>query len=96
MYLDSLLSNWEKLGQREKKILATVAARLYAGQRRHGVLTEDKKDWTYEALEEHMDAVVYLACALNDKTDKAFKAMVTDAETEVHSGDFGTYGGSNG
>jgi hypothetical protein len=86
MELDQLLDAWEKLGPRERKVLLTVAMRIQAGQRRHGLLATDKKDWTYEALEEAIDASVYLACALNDRTEKAFAAMVADAEREVTEG----------
>lgn len=81
--LNNLLEAWENLGERERKILCTFAMRLWAGQRRYGQLTVGKKDWTYEAIEEALDASVYLACLLNDKTDKAFNAMVADAEKEV-------------
>lgn len=84
--LEHLLNTWEKLGERERKVFHTIGMRLLAGQRRHGLLTVGKKDWSYEAIEEAMDASVYLACALNDHTDKAFDAMVTDAEDEVAYG----------
>lgn len=83
MQIEQLLDTWEKLGVRERKVLLTIAMRLWAGQRRHGELSVGKKDWNYEALEEAMDASVYLACALNDRTEKAFGAMVEDAEREV-------------
>lgn len=83
--LENVLHVWEQLGEREKKVLATFAMRLYTGQRRHGLLTIDKKDWAYEAIEEALDAAVYLSAMLNDKTDKAFNAMVADAELEVTS-----------
>lgn len=82
-YLDHILEAWETLGEREKKILATFTMRLLAGQRKYGKLSIDKKDWSYEAIEEALDASVYLAALLNDKTDKAFAAMVSDAEREV-------------
>jgi len=86
MTVDQLLDVWEKLGVRERKVLLTVAMRLWAGQRRHGELVVEKKDWNYEALEEAIDASVYLACALNDRSEKAFGAMVADAEKEVNTG----------
>lgn len=83
MTVDNLLETWTHLGERERKVLLTVGMRLLAGQRIHGKLSVDKKDWTYEALEEHLDATVYLAAALSDKADKAFRRMVSDAEAEV-------------
>lgn len=83
MHIHKLLEAYENLGERERKILTTLAMRLWAGQRRHGKLTVDKKDWGYEAIEEALDASVYLACMLSDKVDKAFMNMVSDAEKEV-------------
>lgn len=85
MQIQNLLEAYEHLGERERKILTTLAMRLWAGQRRHGKLSIDKKDWGYEAIEEALDASVYLACMLNDKTDKAFNAMVSDAEAEANA-----------
>lgn len=81
--LDQLLTAWEKLGPRERKALLAIGMRLWAGQRKFGKLTIDKKDWAYEAVEEALDAAVYLAALLNDKTDKAIASMVSDAENEV-------------
>jgi hypothetical protein len=59
--------------------------RLKAGQRLHGKLSRDKKDWTYEALEEVLDACVYMSCALEASSGKAFDSAVADAEREVLS-----------
>lgn len=84
MHLERLLQAYEELGERERKILATLAMRLWAGQRKFGKLSVDKKDWGYEAIEEALDASVYLACMLNDKADKAFSNMVKDAEAEAN------------
>ena len=81
--LETLLDLYERLGAREKLVLQTFGQRLYAGQRRYGVLTEGKKDWKYEAIEEALDASVYLTALLNDSVDRAFDAMVSDAEKEV-------------
>lgn len=81
--LDRLLETWTKLGEGERNILMTFLMRLWAGQRRHGPLTRDKKDWTYEALEEALDGCVYLSCALERKSNMAFDAALLDAETEV-------------
>lgn len=81
--LENLLELWEKLGVRERKVFLTMGYRLWAGQRLHGELSVGKKDWTYEALEEAIDASVYLAAALNDRAEKAMDAMLPDAEKEL-------------
>ena len=83
MNLDRLLDVWEKLGERERQVLVTLGQRLYVGQKRHGKLSIDKKDWTYEAIEEALDGSIYLTCALADRVDKAFNNAVADAEAEV-------------
>ena len=83
MNLDRLLDVWEKLGERERQVLVTLGQRLYVGQKRHGKLSIDKKDWTYEAIEEALDGSIYLTCALSDRVDKAFNNAVADAEAEV-------------
>ncbi len=84
--IESLLDCWEKLGGRERKVICTVAWRLYAGQRRYGPLTLGKKNWPLESLEEQLDSCVYLAAAMSDQTDLAFNRAVADAEAEVVSG----------
>ncbi len=81
--LENLLTVWEKLAVRERKVLLSFAFRLWAGQRLHGELSVDKKDWGYEAIEEALDASVYLACLLNDRADKAIAAMIPQAEAEL-------------
>lgn len=83
MQLEQLLNVWEKLAVRERLCLLTYGMRLAAGQKRFGPMTLAKKDWPYEALEEALDASVYLTAALNDRAEKAFNNMVTDAENEV-------------
>lgn len=83
MELERLLDVWEKLGERERKILLTFMYRLYNGQRKYGKLTLGKKEWAYEAIEEALDASVYLSALLSDKVDQAFGAAVADAEREV-------------
>jgi hypothetical protein len=83
--LERLLATWEKLGQGERNILLVFLMRLYAGQRKYGKLDTNKKDWTYEALEEALDMAVYMSCALQAKSEKAFNAAVSDAEKEVLS-----------
>lgn len=85
MSLDQLLDFWEKLGERERKVTLTFMARLYAGQRKYGKLESAKKDWAYEAIEEALDASVYLAAMLNDKSEKAYDSMVADAEKEAQN-----------
>jgi hypothetical protein len=81
--LETVLELWEKLGPREKMVLQTFGMRLWAGQRKYGQLSVDKKDWAYEAIVVALDASVYLTAMLSDKVDKAFQAMVPDAEKEV-------------
>ncbi len=83
MQLDQLLTVWEKLAARERLCLLTYGMRLAVGQRRFGPMTLDKKDWPYEAIEEALDASVYLTALLNDRVDKAYANMVSDAEAEV-------------
>lgn len=78
-----LLETWEKLGEGERNILMTFLMRLYAGQRKFGPLTRDKKDWKYESIEEALDLAVYLSCALESKAHKAFHSAVEDAIAEV-------------
>jgi hypothetical protein len=46
-------------------------------------MTLDKKDWAYEAIEEALDASVYLTALMNDRVEKAYNNMVADAEAEV-------------
>lgn len=81
--LNRLLDTWEKLGERERLCLLVLAMRIKRGQTAYGPMTVDKKDWTYEALEEVMDGLVYMAIALQDKSDKALASIVTRAEDEV-------------
>jgi len=79
MNLDRLLDLWEKLGERERTITLTFLSRLYAGQRKYGKITNSKKDWSYEAIEEALDASVYLSCLLQDKSDKALQNSMPEA-----------------
>lgn len=83
MTLEKLLDLWEKLAERERKVLLTFAQRLWNGQRKYGAMSTDKKDWPYEALEEALDASVYLTAALNDRVEKAFNIAVAEEESEV-------------
>lgn len=69
--LDIVLDTWEKLGPVERRVLATLATRIYAGQRRYGLLEYNKKAWTWEACEEALDQSVYLACELLNATEEA-------------------------
>ena len=81
--MNQLLDLWEKLAERERLCFLTYGMRLHAGQRKFGPLTKAKKDWSYEAIEEALDASVYLTALLNDRAEKAFDSMVSDAEAEV-------------
>lgn len=66
-----MLEVWEKLGPMERSILNTLAHRIYAGQRKYGMLHEAKKVWTWEAAEEGLDQAVYLASALVALTEES-------------------------
>jgi hypothetical protein len=83
--LERLLDTWEKLGEGERNVLMVYVMRLYAGQRKFGKLSRTKRDWTYEALEEAVDAAVYLSCALEAKSSDAFNNALKDAEDEVRA-----------
>ncbi len=83
MQLEQLLNVWDKLEARERLCVLTFAMRIHSGQRKFGPMTRDKKDWQYEAIEEALDASVYLTALLNDRAEKAFDNMVSDAEAEV-------------
>jgi hypothetical protein len=75
----------------ERKALTVFASRLLNGQKVYGFLYNDKKDWTFEALEEVMDALVYLSAALADKQGKALASIEqrTDAlRTEEGKNEF--------
>ncbi len=81
--LDTLLNTWEHLGIRERKLVLVYMMRLWNGQRKYGKISLQKKEWRYEALEEALDACVYLSAALEDSSELAFKNAVGDAENEV-------------
>ena len=81
--LERLLYQWENLKERERKVLLTFAQRLLNGQRKYGAMSQDKKDWPYEAIEEVLDACVYMTACLNDRVDKAFNEAVAVEEKEV-------------
>ncbi len=52
------------LGDDERRVLETIAARLRMGARQYGPLDigGDARDWQREAAEELLDGCVYLAC----------------------------------
>ncbi len=81
--LDTLLNAWENLGVRERKLVLVYMMRLWNGQRKYGKISLQKKQWRYEALEEALDACVYLSAALEDSSELAFEHAVEDAENEV-------------
>jgi hypothetical protein len=83
--LDTLLNVWEKLAPMERTTALAYLHRLYAGQRRFGPLKTDKKEWTYEAKEEALDAAVYLSALLAEHSMKAMERMVEEAENEVRT-----------
>ncbi len=86
--LSIVLETWEKLGEVEKRVLSTLATRIYAGQRRYGKLEYDKKAWTWEATEEALDQSVYLACELLNATEESKRKYAT----EVNGTDVGEPG----
>lgn len=65
-----LVQDWEAMGDRERRLIREVANRLYLGQKAYGELTNGKKRWCREALEEAMDGMVYLGAALQDLADE--------------------------
>lgn len=67
--LDSVLTDWEVLGEREKRAVAIFVSRLRKGQEDYGKLTPGKKDWGKELMEELVDAAVYGIAELMDKED---------------------------
>ncbi len=69
--IEHILGVWEKLGPMERSVLNTIAYRLLAGQREHGLLDERKKVWTWETAEEAMDQCVYLAGAMVAFTEES-------------------------
>ncbi len=76
--LNTLLDTWENLALRERKLVIAFMLRLYAGQRKYGPITLDKKDWDYEAMEELLDTCVYMTAkleGLSSSSEKAIKAM---------------------
>lgn len=86
--LNHLLDVYEKLGERERLVLGTYAQRLWNGQRKYGPMTLAKKDWPYEAIEEALDASVYLAAMLNDRVEIAFTKALKEAEDEAKGNRF--------
>lgn len=76
--LDIVLETWEKLGEVEQRVLATLATRIYSGQRKYGKLAYDKKAWTWEACEEGLDMSVYLTCELLAITEEAKRRYRTE------------------
>ena len=67
--LEKLLTIWEQLGDREKRVLSILAERLLNGQRVYGHLVRAKKNWRKEMFEENCDASIYGCCALVDDED---------------------------
>lgn len=69
----------------ERLVLATIANRLWAGQRLHGLLEEGKKEWTWEAAEEFLDSSVYLATALVSLTEASKRRYQMSLEGTHHT-----------
>lgn len=68
--LDSLLDCWEFLGKKEKAIVVLFAKRVLAGQRKYGEVSTDKKNWTWESLEETLDGSFYLLARTLEHIEK--------------------------
>jgi hypothetical protein len=83
--IENLLTVWEKLGPMERSVLNTLAHRLHAGQRKYGPLTENKKEWTWEAAEEGLDQAVYLAASLVAATEEAKRRYFSGLDGEHYS-----------
>lgn len=66
---ETLLNMWEGLGNGERKILLSIGWRLRAGQRKYGLIEEAQKEWDLEAIEEAMDASVYLGALMAQRMD---------------------------
>lgn len=69
MSTETLLELWEGLGATERKVFLTYGWRLRAGQRKYGLLEDNKKEWDMEAIEEALDASVYLGTLLVQRMD---------------------------
>lgn len=52
--------------ERELVVLGRIVARMRQGLEQYGPLYPGKRVWHREAQEEHLDACVYLACALEE------------------------------
>jgi len=92
--IDRILTIWEQLAERERKVMLTYAYRLLAGQKKYGALIKFKKQWGYEAIQEAVDASVYLTAALQDWVDHALDTEIVNAEKEVQN--IGQEDGPNG
>lgn len=57
--------NLEKVGPNAAAILSLISARLAIGAEQYGDFTKPRK-WSKETIEEHLDATVYLAVALEE------------------------------
>lgn len=76
-----ILSSLEDIGPRAQSLLVKIAERLAHGARQYGDFDDRPRDWNLEALEEHMDAVVYMAmaCMERDEAKAADKARAEAA-----------------
>lgn len=66
MNIETLITAIEGLGPDEQRVVLQICQRLQAGQTTYGHLdiARDGRDWLQEALEELLDACVYLAIAV--------------------------------
>lgn len=85
MPLERLLEVWEKLGPYERKVLLTLANRIYSGQRLHGLLEPGKKKWVYESYEERLDDAVYSAMQVVEEAER-IKAESDESYNNPHHG----------
>lgn len=59
-----IISKLPDLNADETEVLTVILRRLWLGRGLYGPLgiATDSRDWNNEALEEHLDGLVYLAC----------------------------------
>ena len=69
LQLGELLKVWKDLEPRERRAVLLYASRVLQGQKLFGPVFKNKKNWAKEALEEGIDASVYLTFKALDLED---------------------------
>lgn len=69
----------------ELRVLDAILLRLELGRDRYGALdlARDRRDWAREEAEEHVDALVYRACALISRQDEERRELRDAAGREL-------------